>query len=257
MSAVWALARREMQAYFVSPIAYAFMAVFLAIVGVGFYGVTRAYVAIPAAVMEQNGWTIRTFLIGGTGRGGGLVTWAHIAMLVSVPGLAMRLLSEERKSGTAELLFTSPLTTWQLVLGKYLGALSVFAMILVLTLPMPAFLGWKAQPEWGALAAAYLGLLLHGAFLLAIGLFTSSLTENQFVGLVLTYAVIVPFYLAEMAVGLLGSPLDEIVAAAAATGGLNRTARGLIDSHDVGLWVLLTFAFLFLSGRVLDSGRWR
>jgi ABC-2 type transport system permease protein len=100
-------------------------------------------------------------------------------------------------------------------------------------------------------------MLMHGAFLLAIGLFTSSLTENQFVALVVTYAFVVPFYLLELVVGLLGSPLDEILAAAAATAGLKRAALGVIDSHYVVLWTLLVFAFLFLCGRVLDSGRWR
>jgi ABC-2 type transport system permease protein len=169
----------------------------------------------------------------------------------------MRLLSEERKNGTAELLFTSPLTTAQLVLGKYLGTLTVFLLLLVLTTPLVGILGWKAQPEWAAVAVAYLGLFVYGSVVLAIGLLASSLTENQFVALVLTYLMLLPMYILERLVGFLGSPLDEILAAVALPFGLSSAALGSMDSHFLVLGAGLVFLFLFLSGQVLDSTRWR
>lgn len=254
MSAIWAVMRREVQAYFVSPTAYAFMAMFLFVIGAGFaFGVTR-YALTPATVFEKYGLTIRTQLVAGSW---GLVTWGNFAVLFSLPGLAMRLLSEERKSGTAELLFTSPITTAQIVLGKFAGSITLYAFILVLTLPLPAFLAWKAEPELSALAAAYVGLFLYGAVVLAAGLFASSLTDNQFIALILTYAFVVPLILMEFAVPLVRPPLDHIVGALAVGYALKGAALGSLDSAYLVLQATLVAAFLFLAVRVIDSPRWR
>ena len=254
MSAVWAVMRREMQAYFVSPIAYAFMAMFLLIVAGGFaVGVTR-YAMTPAMVIEKFGWSIRTQLVSGTW---GLMTWGYFAALVSLPGLSMRLLSEERKGGTAELLFTSPITTTQIVVGKYLGSVALYALILVLTLPFPAFLVWKAQPEIAALACAYLGLFLYGACMLAMGLFASSLTENQFIALILTYAIVIPLILVEFVIPLARPPLDQVLGSLALGYALKSAALGMLDSVYLVLQALLVGTFLFLAVRVIDSSRWR
>lgn len=254
MSSVWSILRREVQAYFVSPIAYAFLVIFLTIVGIGFLVALQVYVQIPVAFLEQRGLSVRTFLIAGPQ---GLVTWLHVAMFFCLPGLSMRLLSEERRSGTAELLFTSPLTTSQIVLGKYLGTVAVFGLLLVLTAPLLGILAWKAEPEWVALGVAYLALFVYGSVVLAMGLLASSLTENQFIALILTYMMIVPFYIMERLVGFLGSPLDEIFLALAVSFGLTSAALGSLDSHFLVLGVGLVFLFLFLSGQVLDSTRWR
>ena len=254
MRSIWAITRREILAYFVSPIAYAFMTMFLLVVGIRFYAGVREYMATPAMLLDQIGATIRTSLVGGRA---GFATVSHLAMMLSLPGLSMRLLSEERKQGTAELLFTSPITSAQIVLGKYFGTVAIYLLILVGTLPMFAWLGWVAEPEWGALFATYLGLFLHGCMLLAIGLFASSFTENQFVALVLTYAIVVPIYLLERVSNLLGPPFDLALSAFAATKGLRVAGRGAVDSHYVFLWIAYVFVFLFLSGRVLDSKRWR
>ena len=254
MRSIWAITRREFQAYFVSPIAYAFMTMFLLVVGVRFYIAVREYIATPSVLLEQIGASIRTNLVGGKA---GFATVSHLAMMLSLPGLSMRLLSEERKQGTAELLFTSPITSTQIVLGKFFGTVAIYLLILVATIPMFLWLGWMADPEWGALAATYLGLFLHGCMLLAVGLFASSLTENQFVALVLTYAIVVPIYLLERASNLLGAPWDLVLSAFAATKGLRVAGRGAVDTHYVFLWIAYVFVFLFLSGRVLDSNRWR
>lgn len=254
MRVVWSVLKREVQAYFVSPIAYAFLVIFLAMVGTGFLITFQTYTKIPVALLEQRGLNIRNVIIGGPQ---GLVTWAHAAMIFCLPGLSMRLLSEERKNGTAELLFTSPLTTAQIVLGKYLGTVSVFVLLLVLTTPLVAVLGWKAHPEWAAVGVAYAGMFVYGAVLLSIGLLASSLTENQFVALVLTYLMILPLYILERLVGFLGSPLDQILLGIALPFGLSVAALGSLDSHFVVLGAGMVFFFLFLSGQVLDSTRWR
>jgi len=251
---VLALVRREVQAYFVSPIAYAFMTVFLVLVGGGFLQGLFTYALIPPADAQARGIDIQRYMIAGPR---GLVLWCHAAMLFSLPGLAMRLFSEEKKTGTAELLFTSPLTTAQLVVGKYLGTLSVFFIMLVLTFPLIGILEWKASPELGATAAAYLGLFLLGGVMIAVGLFASCLTENQFVALILTYAMLTPFYLLDLAIRSAGAFLAGVMADLSVSRAIPSFGRGVIDSHYVVLEVCVSFLFLFLGARVLESARWR
>jgi ABC-2 type transport system permease protein len=241
--------RRELSAYFVSPLAYAFMAVFLLLVGAGLaVGITR-YAMTPAMVIERFGWSIRTQLVSGTF---GLMTWGTIAALLSLPGLSMRLLAEEKKSGTAELLFTSPITTTDIVLGKYLGSVALYGIILLMTLPMPGFLIAKAQPELAALFGAYLGLFLYGAVILAAGLFASALTENQFVALIVTYALVLPLILVEFVVPIARPPLDGALAAVSLGYAQKAAALGTLDSSYVVLHLVLIAAFLFLCVRVID-----
>lgn len=254
MKAVVSLMRRELQAYFVSPIAYAFMATFLLIVALGFYVGVTEYVMTPAMIIEKYGMSIRTQLVAGKH---GLMTWANLAALVSLPGLSMRLLSEERKNGTAELLFTSPISTAQIVFGKFAGSLSLYALILVLTLPLPGFLVLRGQPEIAALAVAYLGLFLYGAVLLAAGVFASSLTENQFIALVLTYALVLPVILVEFLVPLARPPFDQVFGALSLGYALKAAGLGTIDSAYLVLHAAIVGAFLFLATRALDSPRWR
>lgn len=254
MRTVAAVARREIQANFVSPIAYAFMALFLAVTAAGFLYGLLLYSLMGAALAEQRGLSLRTNLIGGPN---GLVQWANIAIMISLPGLSMRLFSEEKKSGTIELLFTSPVTTVEMVLGKFLGALVVYAAILVLTLPYIGILAFKGNPELPAVAVAYLGLFLYGAVVLAVGLFASSLTENQFVALVIAYAILVPFLLMELLVGFAGPLFDPILAALSLGAARRFMALGLLDTQFLVVFCALIFVFLFLSARVLDSGRWR
>jgi ABC-2 type transport system permease protein len=241
--------RRELSAYFVSPTAYAFMAVFLLIVGAGLaVGITR-YAMTPAMVIERLGWSIRTQLVSGTW---GLMTWGTVATLLALPGLSMRLLAEDKKSGTAELLFTSPITTFEIVIGKYLGSLALYGLILLMTLPMPAFLVANAQPEVGALLAAYLGLFLYGAVILAAGLFASALTENQLIALVVTYAIVIPLILVEFVVPIARPPLDSALAAISFGYALRTAALGTLDSSYVVLHLVLIAAFLFLCVRTVD-----
>lgn len=254
MRAMLAVARREVQAYFVSPIAYVFMTVFLVVAGIGFYYGVRRYSMLDPAYVESAHMSLRNVLVAGRF---GIVRWVLIACLLSLPGLSMRLLSEEKKGGTVELLFTSPLTTFQLVLGKFLGTVFVYALILLLTTPLVGILVWKGRPELAAVAVAYLGMFLYGATLLAIGLFASSLTESQFIALVVAYVIILPFLLVDMLFGLAGPLMDLILSGLAIGVGLDRMGTGLVDTHFLVLFLVLISTFLFLSVRVLDSARWR
>lgn len=251
MTAVLSIVRRELYAYFVSPIAYTIITIFLLLSASGFLRGMQLFLATPAATIEENGITLQVGVIGH------IVRWVMIGMILCLPALSMRLFTEERSRSTAELLLTSPITTPQLVLGKYLGSVAVLAVMLALTLPLPLILEWLAEPYWPAVAVTYGGMLLYGSVLLAIGLFASSLTENQIVALLLTYAMFLPFWLVEFLVGFMGGAMDDILAGLTLNFALRFMGSGLIDTHYVVLCVVLITGFLFLCVQVLDSNRWR
>ncbi len=253
MRAVLAILRREVQACFVSPVAYVFMVAFLGIMAYGFNVGLQFYARMPPLLAEQSEASLRTHVIGGPR---GIIGWAQTAILLSLPGLSMRLFSEERRSGTIELLLTSPLTPAQLVAGKFLGALAVFACILVLTLPLVGVVAWKGDPEWGPTGTAYAGIFLFGAVVLAMGVFASALTESQFVALVVTYTILTPLLAIRFLVGMLGNPWDDILMGLSLRHALRQFGVGLVDTHYLVLFGTLMGGFLFLTARVLDSRRW-
>lgn len=251
MSAVVSILRRELQAYFVSPIAYTVIVTFLIVASFGFQYSLFSYASTSEFRLEGNQASIRTVVVSGT------VLWMMVGLIFSLPALSMRLFSEEKKSGTAELLLTSPITTTQLVLGKWLGSVSVMTLMLALTGPFAIILEWQGSPEWQALGVAYLGLFLYGGLILAIGTFASALTENQIVALLLTFAIFVPFWMMELLVGFVGGVADDVLAAVSINHGLQMMGAGLLNSHYVVVFAVLTFGFLFLCVQVLDSNRWR
>ncbi len=251
MKGILTLVQREVASYFVSPIAYSIMVIFLLLMGFGFGKNLAIYSHIPANIIEMAEMNLRNFMVAK------IIFWAQISMILCLPALSMRLFSEEKKGGTAELLLTSPITTTQLALGKYLGSVFVLAVMILLTLPFPLVLEWKAEPEWAVIGTAYLGMLLFGMVILAVGVFASSLTENQIVALLLTYALYLPLWLIDSLVGFMGGALDDILDGLAVGKGVRGLGQGLIDTHYFVLPVFLVFVFLFLCVQVLDSNRWR
>jgi len=254
MSGILTIARREIQSYFVSPIAYTIIVIVLLMMGFGFLKAVipySAFSATNAAMAEEAGINIRNYIVRE------MIFWAQISLMLCLPALSMRLLSEEKKTGTSELLLTSPITTTQLVLGKYLGAVSILGIILALCLVFPLILELLASPERLAMATAFLGMLLYGMVILAIGLFASSLTENQIIALLMTYAIFLPLWIVDSVVGFMGGVLDDILAGLAIGKMIRALGQGLVDSHLLFLPVVLIFVFLFLSTQVLESNRWR
>lgn len=251
MSSVVVLMRREVQTYFVSPIAYTVIVGFLFISGYGFLDAVDAYARTHPMRFAMETASIQKDLVPR------LNMWINLATLLCLPALSMRMFSEERKGGTIELLLTSPLTTAQLVLGKYLGALMVYGIIILLTLPYIAVLGHIGNPEWGAMVTTYLGFFLFGAVLLAVGLFASAITENQIVALVITYAVFLPFFLVDEVVTLVGTGMGDILSGLSVAVAKEAFTQGLLDTHGLVLHGLLVFLFLYLSAQLLDSNRWR
>ena len=251
MRLIFAIVRREIQGYFVSPIAYTVITGFLLISGYGFLKAIETYTSISPLDFALGQISIQSDLIPRLNR------WANLATLLCLPALSMRLFSEERKGGTIELLLTSPMTTSQLVLGKYLGAVIVYTMIVAMTVPYMVQIGRIGNPDWGAVATTYVGYVLFGGVLLAVGLFASAITENQIVALVITYALFLPFFLIDQLATFFSSSAGDVLAGLSVSRSKYQFSQGLIDTHDLVLNGSLIFLFLFLSAQVLDSSRWR
>jgi ABC-2 type transport system permease protein len=247
------MARRELASYFVSPAAYVVSIVFCFLATAAFWALLQGYIQQSlAAQMLGSRPTItegvlRPFFAGALFRGLYLVG----------PLISMRLLSEDRRQGTLDLLLTSPIRTLQVVLGKYLGALGFFALLLALTLHIPALLVWRGGADIGVAVVGYTGIFLVGALFLAAGVFASSLTENQIVSALLAYALVTVVYLiglvAEASTRFLGGVLTPFSLGA----NLEDFFWGVLDSAAVVYFISMSAFFIFLTQRVIDSRRWR
>jgi len=230
--------QRELGAYFYSPVAYAVLTIFLVISGIFFLILTFS----PGAESS-----LRDF-----------VDVLPVILLVFLPTLTMRLLSEEFRSGTIETLMTAPLGETEVILGKFLGALIFYFVMLGSTLLYAVLLGIFGQVDVGLLLSTYLGLILLGALYIAVGVFFSACTKNQIIAAIFSVIVLLVFtylanYLAGKATGLLGLCLHHL----SIREHYQDFTRGLVDSNHLIFFVTTTCLFLFLAVKVLESRRWR
>lgn len=238
------ICRRELHSYFGSFIAYILLAVFLLLSGYFFYSDLIFFVLFGGFTLATGLWQ---FLF---------IDMRLVAMLV-LPLVTMRLFAEEKKSGTIELLLTYPVRDGEVLLGKYLAALTVFAAMLVLTLAYPLIVAWVTRVEWGPLATGYLGLFLQGAAFIAIGILISSLTENQIVAAVATFGTLLIFWVIAWASDSAGGVLGRVLSHLSLTEHADSFAKGVIETKDLIYYVNLIILALFLTLRSLDSKRWR
>ena len=240
------IAARELRSYFYSPIGYVVLAVFLLLQGVVFW-LFMSFLsqpgAPPGAVMQ--------YFFGGT-----ILFW--IAVLGVTAAATMRLIAEERRSGTLEPLLTAPVTSSEVVLGKYLAAFGFFATLWVPTLIYVAILrGFAdARPEWGPIAAGYLGTLLEGGAFLAVGLLASSLTRNQLVAFILAFVVAWAILLLGVLENLVSSDwLKATFRYAHLFRQMDDFGRGIVDTRHLAFLLSLTGFSLFTTVKVLDARR--
>jgi ABC-2 type transport system permease protein len=255
MSNILAIANKELRSYFASPIAYAVVGFFALAFGFMFYSFLRAF-------------GMQSLRMGQTGMGGPvninqmmirpLVMQISVIVLFMLPMITMRTYSEEKRSGTIELLLTSPVTDWQIILGKFLGALGLYATMLLVTLPSMAVLFWYGNPDWKPVATSYLGLLLLGASFISFGLFVSSTTRNQIVAGVLTFVLLLMLllvsWLRDFGLGPIGS---GIVSALSIFERFDDFSKGVVDTKQLVYYLSLITFGLFLTSRSVDSERWR
>ncbi len=256
MRNVLAIARRELGAFFGSPLAYVIIGFFLAGTALFFDIFVRMY----AAASLQAG--MNPLLAEELSVHEGLIrplyqNFGFILLLV-VPLLSMRLLAEEKKQGTAELLLTAPVRTSELVLGKYAGALGFLVVLMILTVQYPFFLwAWGATPPLGPFLSAFLGVLLLGAAFLSVGLFMSSLTENQIIAAVTSFVVLLVFWIIGFAGQVLGGRLEVLFRALSLIENVEDFSKGVIDTRHVVFFLTFIAFNLFLTQRAIDSRRWR
>lgn len=238
------LTAREVESYFLSPLMYVVLAVFLVLNGMAFtFSLLDAQGSVDAAV--------RHFL------GGSILFWINI--LFVPPLLTMRLLAEERRTGTLEGLMTAPVTDLTVVLAKYVGALSFYVALWAPSLVYLAVLkNYGALPDTGILLTSYLGALLLGALLLAAGLLASALSDNQvvaaIVGVVFNLLLFFgPLLSIRMPRGALRTTLEHL---SVLFHFQNSFAKGVLDTGIVGVYVCGAFFLLFCAVRVLESRRW-
>ena len=236
MKNVWAVATRELRGYFLSPLAYVVIALFLALSGYLF------------ALILANGREASLR---------GLIQNVSVLYLFIVPAISMRLLAEEQRTGTVELLLTNPVQEWEIVTGKFLASIMLVLVMLALTLVFPLFLFIFGNPDRGPMITGYLGIFLQAAAFLSIGLWASSLTQNQIVAAIVAFALLLVLWLSDNLGQFLGGTIGSIVSYTSVINRFQSFPQGVIQSNDVVYYLTLIVAGIVLSTLSLQSRRYR
>ena len=182
---------------------------------------------------------------------------ASVIILFIMPMITMRTYSEEKRSGTIELLLTSPVTDLEIILGKFFGALGLYVAMLVVTMLYVAILFVYGNPEWRPLVAAYLGLLLMGGAFLSIGLLISSMTNNQIVAGIISFIVFLMLWIVGWFADTAGPTMGAVTRYLSITEHFDDFSKGIIDTKHVIYYLSLITLGLFLTAKSVDSERWR
>lgn len=236
MRNVWAVATRELRSYFLSPLAYVVIALFLALSGYLF------------ALILANGREASLR---------GLVQNVSVLYLFIVPAISMRLLADEQRTGTIELLLTNPVQEWEIVTGKFLSSILLVLVMLALTLLFPLFLFVFGRPDIGPIITGYLGIFLQAAAFLSIGLWASSMTQNQIVAALIAFALLLVLWLSDNLGQFLGGTVGSIVSYTSVINRFQSFPQGVIQTNDVVYYLTLILAGIVLSTLSLQSRRYR
>jgi ABC-2 type transport system permease protein len=248
------IAAKELRSYFVSPVAWVMMGLFGFIFGYFFISYLDWFVQQSMGgqmggmqqPMNVNDRMIRP-----------LLSNASVLILFLLPMVTMRTYSEEKRSGTIELLLTSPVTDFEIVMGKFLGTVGLFAALLGVTLIYIGVLFVYGNPEWKPLVAGYLGLLLMGSCFISMGLFISSTTKNQMVAGAATFVVALLFWIINWMAESSGPTAGAILSYLSITEHFDDFARGIIDTKHLVFYLSFISFGLFLTLKSVDSERWR
>jgi ABC-2 type transport system permease protein len=252
MKNISAIVGKEMRLYFISPIVYVLAAVFLLITDFLFYSRISLY-SVMRLQQDLSQLNIHQVVFRPSFMNMGII------LLLMVPLLTMRLISEEKKGRTLELLLTSPLSITEIVLAKFLAAFSVYLILLAMTLHLPLILATITTVPIKPLISSYLGLAMMGGVFVSFGLFASTLSENQIVAAVISFGLLIGLWLIGSGGGTGGttSPTDAVLSFLSLVRHLDNMVKGLIDTRDISYFISLTFMGLFLSHRVIESTRWK
>jgi ABC-2 type transport system permease protein len=253
MGNILALAEKELRSYFASPIAYVIIGFFSLVFG-WFYIVSVNYfmqASLQMGLPGQGQINVNTMAIRPL-----LGNVAVVALFV-LPLITMRTYSEEKRSGTIELLLTSPLTDFQIIMGKFLGAVSLYALMLGVTFVHMGILFVYGNPEWKPIVTGYLGLLLMGGSFISIGLWISSMTRNQIVAGMVTFAFFLLMWTINWAADSAGPVMQKVLQAVSITGHLDDFSKGVISLSNLVYYLSFIGFGLFLTAKSVDSERWR
>jgi ABC-2 type transport system permease protein len=253
MGNILALAHKELRGYFVSPIAYVLLVFFTLLFGWFYVASLNLMVQLSMGqfggggpqVINVNEFMIRP-LFGNTA----------VILLFLLPMLTMRSYAEEKRSGTMELLLTSPLSDFQIIMGKFLGAFALYGLMLAITLVHVGLLERFGDPEWGPILTGYLGLLLMGGAFISVGLAISSMTKNQIVAGVATFAVLLLFWIINWIGDASGSTAQSVLAYLSILEHFDDFSKGVIDTKHVTYYLSFIGLGLFLTAKSMDTARW-
>ena len=256
MRNTWIICRKEMRSYFASPIAYLLLTMFAFIFGWFFWNILGYFVSMGVASMQRgqmmpmniNEEVIRPLLAN-----------VGVIGLFFIPLITMRLFAEEKRTGTLELLVTSPITDMEVILGKWLAAMLLYGCMLLVTALNFAFLFKYGHPDWKPLVIGYLGLYLQAGALLAVGTFISTLTKNQIIAGAVTFAVCLMLWVLEWVSGggFETAKWAQVLSYMSVINHYESFAKGMLSSKDAIYYVSLIFFGLFLTARSMESLRWR
>jgi ABC-2 type transport system permease protein len=254
MSNILAIAHKEVRSYFASPVAYVVLTAFAVLYGFFFV----SYLSYFQSMSMQ---------AGGMGGGGpmnvnqGMIRFVlqniAVVLLFMFPAMTMRTYAEEKRSGTIELLITSPVSDAQILAGKFLGVMALYIVLLAVSFVHIALLFLYGRPEWLPILTAYLGLLLLGGSMLSVGVFASSLTKNQISAAILTFAILLMFWVIDWMASSTPPPFNDLVSYLSITSHLDDFTKGVIDTKHVIYYLSFMTFWLFLTAKAVDSERWR
>ncbi len=253
MKNVLLICRKELRSYFASPIAYAVLAIFGLIFGWVFFNASRDFVrfTFQAQAMGGGSVNINDQIIRP------LLGFASTISLFMVPMITMRLFAEEKRMGTMELLMTSPVRDWEIIVGKWMGAMLLYLCVLAMSMINVALLFAWGKPDLKPVLIGYLGLLLQGGTLLAIGALISTMTRNQIIAGIATFFVSLLLWLFSWLTAWDNTAAAQVVNYLSIVTHFENFAKGVLDTRDVVFYVSMIFFGLFLTSRSLESLRWR
>jgi ABC-2 type transport system permease protein len=235
MNHILTIGGRQFRSYFNGPVAYIVICIVMLTLGFFFWN---------------------TFFLYGRASSREMFRWLGLILVFALPALTMGLLAEEKRTGTIELLITMPVTEAQVILGKFLGVLGLYAVLLVLTLAYPISVSTLGHLDWGPVWSGYLGLLLQGSAVLAIGLMASSWTDNQLIALFVALTLSVFFWVLDKFLALLPTNAASVLEWLSFDYHFQSMARGVVDLRDVLFFFSVTAFALALAFRALESRRW-
>ena len=254
MKNILAICGKELRGYFASPVAYLLLTIFGVLFGVFLNLYVRGF-AEYGMQMQMSGrstpLSINQIVIGP------LLETTSVVMLFMIPMITMRLFAEEKRQGTMELLLTSPIRDWEIVLGKFLGAFLMYAAVLGISMLDIAMIFVYGNPAWAPIATGYLGLLLLGGCLLAIGTYISTTTKNQIVAGGATFGVLLLLWVLKSSTEFGQGLVATVLGKCSVLSHFESFPKGVVDTKDVVFYLCVIFLGLFLTTRSLESLRWR